>query len=125
MKPANLKAFKIGYGDEKVAFYPRMATDAEMEIVNQQLMNVADDDGKDKRIFEIKREAIAEWSGEMPKKVVKEKTETKFEDLVENPESASDALKRYFSDPTAENEKVIRTAYNAFVNLMQPEVDFL
>ncbi len=125
IKPANLKAFKVGYGDDKVAFYPRMASDAEMETVNQQLMNVADDDNKDRKTFEIRREAIAEWSAEIPKRVVKEKSEVKFVDLVQNAESAADALKRFFPEPTAESEKIIRTAYNAFVNLMQPEIDFL
>lgn len=125
LKPANLKAFKVGYEDEKVAFYPRMASDAEMETVNQQLMNIADSDDKETKTFEIRREAIAEWSQDIPKRVVKEKGGFQFVDLVKDPESAADALKRFFPEPTAESEKVIRTAYNAFVNLMQPDIDFL
>ena len=73
MKPAELKPFKIGYGDEQIAFYPRMASDAE---------------------------------------------------LVEDAESTLDAMKRYFDTRTPESEKIVRAAYNAFINSMQPTISF-
>lgn len=126
MKPAELKPFKIGYGDEQIAFYPRMASDAELDEVQSKFADIGDeDDLKYEKFFSARLEAIAEFSSEPPKKVVKEKGESKYVDLVEDAESPLDAMKRYFDTRTPESEKIIRATYNAFVNSMQPSISFL
>lgn len=126
MKPAELKPFKVGYGDEMIAFYPRMASDAELDEVNLRFAEISDsDDQKYQKLFDIRIEAIAEFSAKPPQKIVKEKGEVKYVDLVKDAESALDALRRYFGSRTPEAEKIVRAAYNGFVNQMTPEVDFL
>jgi hypothetical protein len=126
IKPTVLKPFKSGYGDVKVAFYPRMATIAEQEEIEARLLDISDaDELKNQRKFEIYRQAIGEWSAEMPQLIVKERGEVKFVPLVEDAATATEAIESFFSERTAENERVIRAAYNAFVNLFQPETDFL
>lgn len=126
MKPAELKPFKVGYGDEKIVFHPRMATVAEVDDVNQQLNDIADSDElKYTKDFDIRLAAVSEWSAEAPEKLVKVKGEFIREPLVENAESALDAMKRYFGDRTPESERIIRAAYNAFNLQFNPEIDFL
>lgn len=126
MKSAELKPFKIGYGDELIVFYPRMPFDAELDDVQLKLAEISDtDDQKYQKLYDIRLEAIAEFSAQTPQKVVKEKGESKYVDLVETPESTLDAMKRYFGDRTAESEKIIRATYNAYLNLAQPEISFL
>lgn len=126
MKSAELKPFKIGYGDEQIAFYPRMASDAELDEVQAKFLDVSDtDELKYQKLFDIRLEAIAEFSSEPPKKVTKEKGEVKYVELVEGEASALTVLNKYFDTRTPESEKVIRAAYNAIINLMQPDLSFL
>jgi hypothetical protein len=126
MKPAELKPFKVGYGDEQIVFHPRMATLAEQTDVQQKFNNISDsDEEKYQKEFDILIEAVSEWSLETPKKLVKVKGEFKREPLVENAESTLDAMKRYFAERTAEDERVLRAAYNSYVSQMSPEISFL
>jgi hypothetical protein len=126
MKPAELKPFKVGYGDEQIVFHPRMATLAEVDDVRQQLNDISDsDEEKYQKDYEIRIAAISEWSAEAPQKLVKEKGEFVRQPLVENAESTLDAMKRFFGDRTPENERVIRAAYNAFDLQFNPTIDFL
>jgi hypothetical protein len=126
MKSAELKPFKVGYGDEKIVFHPRMATVAEVDDVNQQLNDIADsDDQKYQKDFDIRITAISEWSAEAPQKLVKIKGEFQRQPLIEDAESTLDAMKRFFGDRTPENERVIRAAYNAYNLQFNPEIDFL
>jgi hypothetical protein len=126
IKPVQLKSFKVGYGDDLVVFHPRMISLAEQTEAAQRFNDIADgDDQKYQKEFDIQIEAIAEWSNEQPQRLVKEKAEFKRVPLVEDSESTLDALKRFFGDRTAENERVIRAAYNAFINQCAPDVSFL
>jgi hypothetical protein len=126
MLKAKLTSFKIGYGDDQVVFHPRMASIAEFDDVQLKLNDIKDsDEEKYQKQFDICIEAIAEWSSETPQKLVKEKGEFKRVDLVENPESSLDALKRYFAQRTPEGERIIREAYQLFLVGMRPESSFL
>lgn len=126
MKPAELNPFKIGYGDEMIVFYPRMAMDAELDEVNKKFLDVSDtDELQYEKLFNIRLEAIAEFSALSPKRMTKEKGEIKYVELVDGAETTLDAMKRYFDKRTGESEKIIRTAYNAIINSMSPTIDFL
>lgn len=125
MKPVTLKPFKVGYDEEKIAFYPRMMTEAEMEEVQQSLVKANDSDDKFQKRFEIFKDAIADWSDKAPQKVVKVKGEVQYVPLVENAETIKDAIERFFDKRTAETEKVIRAAFNSFCSLATPDIDFL
>lgn len=126
MKAAKLKPFKIGYGDEMVAFYLRMPSAAELDEFTRQISEAsANEDTKYQKLFDVKLKALAEFSEEMPKKAIKEKGETKYVDLVENPESSLDALTRYFGERTPEAERIIAGAYNTFLAEIEPEGNFI
>lgn len=126
MKSTKLKPFKIGYGDEMVAFYLRMPSSAELDEVSRRISEASvNSDEKYQKLFEIKREALAEFSEEIPKKAVKEKGEAKYIDLVENPQSPLDALTRYFDRRLPESERVIAGAYNTFLAQIEPDGSFL
>ena len=125
-KPRKLKPIKIGFDDQKVAFFPRSVSQAEYDDVELALSEAkAETVDKYQRIFEIKRTAIADWSAEMPQEIVKEKGENKLVPIGEKSESFGDAINRFFAHRTVENERVINQAYTAYVSMQQPEIDFL
>ncbi len=126
LKPTQLKSFKVGFGEDQVVFHPRMTTIAEFDDIQQKLNDIKDsDEEKYQKQFDICIEALADWSSEAPQKLVKEKGEFKRVDLVENAESPLDAMKRFFAERSAENERVIREAYQLYLIQMRPTSDFL
>ncbi len=126
MKPRKLKPIKAGFDDDFIAFYPRMISQAEREEVDRQLSEVgAESINKHQQVFEIKRDAIAEWSTETPKKIVKTNGENQLEPLVADVENAADAMRSFFEKRTVENEEIIIKVYNGFLNLMSADVSFL
>lgn len=126
MKSAELKPFKIGYGDEQIAFYPQMVSDAILDEFAAKFLDISDtDELKHQKLFDIRLEAIAAFSAEPPRRVVKENGEVKYVELVEGEIFTHAAISKYFNKESPASEKVIRAAYNAIVNLMQPEISFL
>ena len=126
IKPRNLKPIKGGYDDSKVAFYPRMISQAELDAVEQQLSEAAAETvDKHQKSFEIKRQAIADWSTKLPEEIVTEKGVSKLVPLVKVFAGIPDAMNQFFAERTIENERTISAVYNAFVSLQAAEVDFL
>lgn len=126
MKPRKLQPIKVGFDDDKIAFYPRMAFQAERDAVERQIAEISlDAPDAYQRIFEIKRDAIAEFSCETPKRLEKVKGESVLVPLVEDVQNTQDAMKKFFAERTVENEEVINRTYTVFLNLMSAGVDFL
>lgn len=126
MKPRKLKPIKAGFDDEKIAFFPRMAFQSEREAVERQLAEITTETlERGRKIFEIKRDAIADWSTEAPKLLKFEKGEIKLSPLVEKIENAPDAMQKFFKDFTVENEELISRVYTGFLGSMSADIDFL
>jgi hypothetical protein len=126
MKPNNLKPIKIGYGDDKVIFYLRMISLAEEEDYNAKFNDITDSDTeKYQKTFDILKEALAEFSTQIPDKLEKVKGEFVKLPLIEKAESPLQAINEYFGQRTIENERVIRGAYNVFKSQLYPESSFL
>lgn len=119
MKSQPLKSIEIGYGEEKVIIHPGMISVAEQDDVQQRLNDVADTDTeKYQKEFEICREALEEFSAQPAEKLIKEKGEYKRVPL-------EGGLTKHFAERTVENERVVRGAYQLFLQQLQPEARFL
>lgn len=127
MMKNKLKSIVVGFGgDEEVVFHPRAISLAEQEDVSMKFSDISDsDDEKSQKEFDLCKQAVAEWSEKIPQKLIREKGEVKFVDLVENPESSLDAIERYFGERTNENERVIREAYFLILGQQKPNSRFL
>jgi hypothetical protein len=126
LKPAKLRPFQVGYGDQMIAFYPQMASDAQLDEVNQKLLDISDSDEKQyDKIYEIRLEAVAEFSSISPKLITKVKGETVLVDLVEGVDNPLEVMKTFFAVRSNESEKLIRYVYNAYLSQFTPEISFL
>lgn len=119
MKPVTLKPIEIGYGDEKIVLFPRMFSVAEQQEVSDKLTDVADTDtGKYQKEFEICRAALDEFSASPAAKLVKVKGEFKHEPV-------DGGLNAHFATRTDENERIVREAYQLYINQARPDSRFL
>lgn len=110
IKPNKLKPIEIGFGESKIIIYPRMASIAEENDVQERFNEIADaDHEKWQKQYEICREALGEFSEEMPATLVKEKGEYKPVKLEGN--TPTDALNKFFAERTVENERTVRDAF--------------
>lgn len=125
MKQNKLKPIEIGFGDDKVIFHLRMISVAEEDSVQQRFNDVADDFDKWQKEFEICRDAICEFSIEMPERLEKENGEFKKVALVEDTLTPEEAIGKFFAERTVENERVIRDAFWLFKRQLAPEARFL
>ena len=126
IKSSKLKPVEIGFGESKVVFFMRMISVAEQDSIEMQFNDISDaDTDRWQKEFEICRTALGEYSSEMPKRLEKEKGETLHVDLIENAESPTAAIDAFFKERTAENERVIRDAYQVFKRQLSPEYRFL
>lgn len=126
MQPRKLKPIKAGFDDEKIAFFPRMAFQSEREAVERQLAEISTETlERGRKIFEIKRDAIAAWSVEAPKFLKIANGEAQLSPLVEKLENAPDVMRQFFKDFTVENEEIISRVYTGFLGSMGADIDFL
>lgn len=126
IKANTLKPIEIGFGDSKVIFYLRMISVAEEDSISQRFNDIADaDTDKWQKQFEICRDALGEFSTEMPQQLEKERAEFKHVPLVEKAETPSAAINAFFKQRTIENERVIRDAYALFKQQLSSESRFL
>ena len=126
IKPNTLKPIEIGFGDSKVIFFLRMISVAEEDAVQQKFNDIADSDTeKWQKLFDVCRDALGEFSTDMPQRLEKEKGEFKRVPLVENAETPTDAIDIYFKERSIENERVIRDAYLLFKSQLGSDSRFL
>lgn len=124
IKARNLKPIKAGYDDDKIAVYPRAVSRAELDSVELALAEAgADTVEKYQKAFEIKRQAIADWSSEMPATVTVEKGESKLVPIGKG--DIAHEVNTYFAARTIENEHVVHRIYGALVGMQSVDVDFL
>lgn len=120
-----LKPIEVGYGDDKVIFYPASMSVAQENELDQQFNEIADSDiEKYQKEFDICKMALGEFSDQMPVKLVKEKGEFKKVPLNDK-QTAVEAIKEFFAERTVENERIIRLAYGMLKSQQNPEVRFL
>lgn len=125
LKTRKLKPIKAGYDDNKLAIYPRTVSRAELDDVEQQLAEAsAETVDKYQKAFEIKRQAIGDWSDGMPAEIVRDKGEDTLVPIGEGKDIAS-AVNAYFADRSIEAEHIVNAIYGAFITLQVPSVDFL
>lgn len=116
MKKHSLKPIEIGYGEEKIIFYPRLITVAEQDEIQARLNDVADTDtDKYQKEYEICREALENFASSPAEILVKEKGEFKKVSLEAD----------YFTERTPQTERIIRSAYQLFLGQLQPDYRFL
>lgn len=126
IKPNSIKPIEIGFGDSKVIFHLRMISVAEEDAVQQKFNDIADSDTeKWQKQFEICRDALGEFSIEMPQRLEKEKAEFKRVPLVEKAETPQAAIDQFFKERTIENERVVRDAYWLFKSQLASDSRFL
>lgn len=124
IKARKLKPIKAGYDDNRIAFFPRTISRAELDAVDHELSEAnAETVGKYQKSFEIKRQAIGDWSEGMPGEIVTVKGENQIKPLGEG--DIPSAVNKAFADRTTENEHVINSVYQAFVAMQVPDIDFL
>lgn len=119
MKPINLKPIEVGYGDEKVIIHPRMISVAEQNSVHEQLTDIADTDTeKYQKEFQILRDALDEFSAQPAERLEKVKGEFKRLPI-------EGGLAAHFANRTNESERIVRKAYELFVEQLSPDGSFM
>lgn len=114
-----MKSFEIGYGEDKVVIHPKMASIAQTDDVSRQLSDLSDsDESKYDAEFDILKTALDTFSAKPAEKIVKEKGVAKRVPL-------EGGITSYYSVRTAENERIVRDAYNIVVGQMRPISSFL
>lgn len=118
MKPVKLKTIEVGYGDERILIHPRLISVAEQNSVHEQLTDVADTDTeKYQKEFEILRDALDSFAAQPAERLEKIKGEFKRFPI-------EGGLAKLYAMRTNENERVIRKAYELFVEQLSPEANF-
>lgn len=126
IKPNKLKPIEIGYGESKVIFYLRMISVAEESELTDRFTAIADADfEKWQKQFDVCKNALGEFSEQMPERLEKEKGEFKKVPLVDIAETPTAAIDQFFKERTIENERVIRDAYWLFKSQLASESRFL
>lgn len=116
MKKQTLKPIEIGYGEEKIIFYPRMISVAEQDEIQARLNDIADNDTEKYQLeYEICREALETFADKAAERLEKEKGE--FKRLPLEPD--------YFAARTPQSERIVRVAYQLFLSQLQPDARFL
>jgi hypothetical protein len=115
-------SFKIGHprGNEAITFHLRMISVAEDSKFLQKFIDLADDDAKTDKEYQIYVDALADWAVEMPMR--------SNGDGKDKPLGKSDpqvAIKEYFAQRTPKKEWVADYAIRAFRSQLQPDVSFL
>ena len=114
-----MKPFEIGYGDEKVIIYPKMASIAQTDDFSRQLSDVSDsDESKYDTEFAIYKTALDEFSAKPAEKIVREKGEPKRVPL-------EGGITSHFANRTPEAERIVREAYGIVLGQMRPASSFL
>lgn len=126
IKANTLKPLETGYGDSRVIFHLRMISVAEEDSVQQKFNDISDSDtDKWQKQFEICRDALGEFSTEMPQRLERVKGEFTRVPLVEKAETPTAAIDAFFKERTIENERVIRDAYWLFKSQLASDSRFL
>lgn len=126
MKANSLKPIESGYGDDKVIFFLRMISIAEEDEYNVKFNDISDSDSeKYPKTFAILKEALGEFSTEMPVKLEKVKGEFVRVPLVKDAQTPAEAINAAFNQRTIENERTVLSVYNRFKNQLSPETRFL
>jgi hypothetical protein len=126
IKPNTLKPIEIGFGESKVIFHLRMISVAEEDAVQQKFNDISDSDtDKWQKQYDVCRDALGEFSVEMPQTLLKEKAEFKRVPLVEAAETPTAAIDVFFKERTIENERTIRDAFWLFKSQLASESRFL
>ena len=114
-----MKPFEIGYGEDKVIIYPKMASIEQTDNFSRDLSDVSDtDESKYDTEFSIYKTALDTFSAKPAEKVVKEKGVTKRVPL-------EGGLSAHFGVRTPEAERIVREAYQIVVGQMRPASSFL
>lgn len=118
MKPIKLKKFEVGFGDERIVFSPRMISVAEQNSVHEQLSDIAaTDTDKYQKEFEVLRDALDDFAAEPTERLEKIKGEFKRLPI-------EGGLKTYFAERNLVNERIVRRAYELFIEQLSPESSF-
>lgn len=126
IKPNTLKPIETGFGESKVIFHLRMISLAEQSAIELRFNDIADSDTeKWQKQFEITRSALGEFSSEMPQRLEKEHGEFVKKPLVEEAETPTVAIDKFFAERTIENERVLNDAYLLFRSQLSPSARFL
>lgn len=126
MNNTALKPIQIGYGDEKFVIYPRLISVAEEIELTKTFSKISDsDENKYQKIFDLCKKALGEYSIQPPVRIIKENGKQKHIPLIENAETASEAIENFFAEQTPHNERIMREAYFSFISQQSPSAILL
>lgn len=115
-------SFSVGYKHELPTFHLRMISMAEENAFNARFVDIADKDpAKDDKQYQIKVDALADWSVQMPTR----KEDGEDIPLMNGQPTPAATIKAYFAEKSTDKEWIAEFAIRALRIRTQPEVTYL